>query len=163
MSIADELQQRCHKYGKLDDQTMIARKTGAIQKDINYEKHQNIYDQKDPFIDDDDDKDEIQAMGLLDSQYDDYKVIKGDIQTFKTSQLYKDRVKLIKVNLKPEKKKKKAAKKTEAKQDEKLEQIVEKALQDNPDQQPEQQPEQQAQSDDKPQQESIADLSSKID
>ncbi|CAD8138297.1 unnamed protein product [Paramecium octaurelia] len=122
-NLIDNIVQRCAQYGKLDNPYQIARKTGAMQKDFDYEKGQNVYDQDDSFIDDEEIDKENHAMVIPETELDDYHMCICNLKDFQKSIEYKKRVAILKKHT-VESKNKSAKKKNKNK--DKMDQVVEK-------------------------------------
>jgi hypothetical protein len=83
MDVADDLQERLVKFGRLcEDDNVIKRK-----------QHNNFdYYEQDDFIDDPDDPNVQQSMERLESKFEDYFLVRGNVEGFKKSKRYNDRV-----------------------------------------------------------------------
>jgi hypothetical protein len=83
MDVADDLQERLVKFGRLcEDDNVIKRK-----------QHNNFdYYEQDDFIDDPEDPNVQQSMERLESKYEDYFVVRGNVEGFKKSKRFNDRV-----------------------------------------------------------------------
>lgn len=80
-NIAEDIQRRLAKYGNLEKSNKIAKKSGALKKDLAQESRDlDYYDQNDSWVNDDEEN--AQVMELAEVVFEDFIVNNGSLKDF---------------------------------------------------------------------------------